>query len=73
MPFTLACKACALALVLAMASSLAGCGLRGNLYLPSEPEAQGRATLPQVLLPTPGPAPAASSANTETAPVRKAP
>lgn len=39
---------------------LAGCGQRGPLYLPTDPAAAGRATLPQVLvpgLPTPPSAP----------------
>ena len=33
---------------------LTACGQKGSLYLPTEPAAKGRATLPQVL--TPGPA-----------------
>lgn len=42
---------------------LAGCGQRGPLYLPTEPAAANRATLPQVLTPggpptAPAPAPA---------------
>ena len=32
---------------------LAGCGQRGPLYLPTDPAAAHRATLPQVLLPSP--------------------
>ncbi|HYP72337.1 MAG TPA: lipoprotein [Variovorax sp.] len=32
---------------------LAGCGQRGPLYLPTDPAAANRATLPQVLLPVP--------------------
>lgn len=32
---------------------LAGCGQRGPLYLPTDPAAANRATLPQVLLPIP--------------------
>ena len=32
---------------------LGACGQRGNLVLPTEPAAQNRATLPQVLLPLP--------------------
>jgi len=40
------------ALVLAgSAAALVGCGQRGPLYLPSSPEAQKRATLPQTLNP----------------------
>jgi predicted small lipoprotein YifL len=41
-----------LALVVGMASGLTGCGQRGPLYLPTEPAAQDRATLPQILTPT---------------------
>lgn len=32
---------------------LTGCGQRGPLYLPTDPAAANRATLPQVLLPIP--------------------
>ena len=32
---------------------LMGCGQRGPLYLPTDPAAANRATLPQVLLPIP--------------------
>jgi len=35
-----------------MASGLIGCGQRGALYLPTEPAAQDRATLPQILTPS---------------------
>jgi len=31
--------------------ALAGCGQKGSLYLPTDPAAKGRATLPQALLP----------------------
>ncbi len=44
-------------------AALAGCGQKGDLYLPTGPAAQNRATLPQTLSPggTPtAPAPAAS-------------
>ena len=41
----------ALVLVVGMASGLSGCGQRGPLYLPTEPAAQDRATLPQILTP----------------------
>jgi predicted small lipoprotein YifL len=44
----------ALARVLAAAAllaSLAACGQRGPLFLPHDPAAAGRATLPQVLIP----------------------
>jgi predicted small lipoprotein YifL len=36
--------------------ALAGCGQRGALYLPTEPAARDRATLPELLKPTPKPA-----------------
>jgi len=46
----------------ALLALLAGCGQRGPLYLPTEPEAANRATLPQTLRPggpptDPAPAP----------------
>jgi len=41
----------ALALAGSMASGLVGCGQRGALYLPTEPAAQDRASLPQILTP----------------------
>ena len=28
---------------------LSGCGLKGNLYLPDDPDFQGRATLPEIV------------------------
>ncbi|MBC7215970.1 MAG: lipoprotein [Burkholderiaceae bacterium] len=37
--------------VLATLAALMGCGQRGPLYLPQEPVARERATLPQVLTP----------------------
>jgi predicted small lipoprotein YifL len=41
-----------------MATLLVGCGQKGGLYLPQEPEAQQRATLPQILTPSlPGTSP----------------
>jgi predicted small lipoprotein YifL len=47
-----------LALVPLMATLLVGCGQKGGLYLPQEPEAQQRATLPQILTPSlPGTSP----------------
>ncbi|MDE1553899.1 lipoprotein [Comamonas aquatica] len=46
-------------------AALAACGQRGPLYLPTDPAAQGRASLPDTVLPntpapgtTPPPAPA---------------
>lgn len=50
------------AALLALLAALAGCGQRGPLYLPTEPAAANRATLPQVLTPggpptAPAPAP----------------
>jgi len=49
---------------------LAACGQRGPLYLPSEPAAANRATLPQVLAPvTPtNPAPAVRPGEAQPAP-----
>ncbi|RYF76021.1 MAG: hypothetical protein EOO22_03230 [Comamonadaceae bacterium] len=38
--------------LLAAGVLLAGCGQRGPLYLPTDPAAANRATLPQVLTPT---------------------
>ena len=46
-------------LVSAALLALAGCGQKGDLYLPTEPAAQNRATLPQVLVPGSTPTPAA--------------
>ncbi|MFD0880369.1 lipoprotein [Variovorax dokdonensis] len=44
---------------------LQGCGQRGPLYLPTEPEAANRATLPQLIIPggAPGNADAAKPAS----------
>ncbi|HYF17056.1 MAG TPA: lipoprotein [Ramlibacter sp.] len=39
--------------LLGVAAVLAGCGQRGPLYLPTDPAAAERATLPQVLSPVP--------------------
>ncbi|MDR0213539.1 MAG: lipoprotein [Comamonas sp.] len=39
----------ALAACAASMAALSGCGQRGPLYLPSDPAAQGRATLPETL------------------------
>ncbi|HZY18910.1 MAG TPA: lipoprotein [Ramlibacter sp.] len=39
------------ALLAAVLVALAGCGQRGPLYLPTDPAAANRATLPQVLVP----------------------
>ena len=41
-------RACAATAVLA---SLAACGQRGPLFLPNDPAAAGRPTLPQILIP----------------------
>jgi predicted small lipoprotein YifL len=40
------------ALALALLASLAACGQKGNLFLPTGEAAQGRATLPETLDPT---------------------
>jgi predicted small lipoprotein YifL len=43
---------------------LCACGQKGSLYLPTEPAAAGRATLPQSLIPA-LPKPAASAPSVE--------
>ncbi|MFN4119686.1 LPS translocon maturation chaperone LptM [Acidovorax sp.] len=48
----------------ASAAALAGCGQRGPLYLPTDPAAQQRATLPQTLSPSRG-APGSSTVQPE--------
>ena len=61
-PLTTATAAATAVLALGL---LGACGQRGNLVLPTEPAAQNRATLPQVLLPLPrssASSPAASTA-----------
>lgn len=47
---------------------LAACGQKGDLFLPTEPAATSRATLPQVLLPGPITSTTTNNANTTTAP-----
>ena len=55
-----------------LAGGLAGCGQRGGLYLPTDPAAKGRATLPQTVLPglsskpTAGATPSADAANADS-------
>ncbi len=55
-----------------LAGGLAGCGQRGGLYLPTDPAAKGRATLPQTVLPgmsskpTAGATPSAGAASAAT-------
>ncbi|MES2531067.1 MAG: lipoprotein [Pseudomonadota bacterium] len=44
----------------ALGVGLSGCGLKGPLYLPTDPAASQRATLPQVLTPSVGGAAAAA-------------
>jgi predicted small lipoprotein YifL len=59
-----ACLAAALAAV-------AGCGQKGALYLPTDAAAAGRATLPQIVLPTGSPSiptPATGTLSTQPAP-----
>lgn len=48
-----------------MVAAIAGCGQKGPLYLPTDAQAPGRATLPQTLNParTAASAPAAGPAN----------
>lgn len=51
------------------AAALAGCGQRGPLYLPTDPAAAQRATLPETLnpaIPRPPAAPASSPASSPT-------
>ncbi|MGK6309999.1 LPS translocon maturation chaperone LptM [Variovorax sp. DT-64] len=48
--------------------ALAGCGQKGALYLPTEPAAANRATLPGLLLPGSGSADRAASPGTGAAP-----
>jgi predicted small lipoprotein YifL len=53
-----------------LAATLAGCGQKGSLFLPSGDAAAGRATLPQTLRPTPvEPANPASAATGGASPV----
>ena len=56
-------RAIALAASAAALASLAACGQRGPLFLPTEPAARDRATLPQTL--KPGSAPARAPTSTE--------
>lgn len=42
---------------LALAGALAGCGQKGPLYLPTDPAAANRATLPETLAPSTSVAP----------------
>lgn len=62
-------------LALYAAVALAGCGQRGPLYLPTEPAAANRATLPQSILPTlPGKVqPAGPESRTPKAPTTPVP
>ncbi len=46
----------------ALGVGLSGCGLKGPLYLPTDPVASQRATLPQVLTPSIGGTAAAPAA-----------
>lgn len=50
-------SACALraACAVAVLAATAGCGQRGPLYLPNDPAAAGRATLPEIIVPLGGP------------------
>ena len=47
---------------------LAACGQKGDLYIPREPEAAQRATLPRTLLPIKRTAPAQPGASAPDAP-----
>ncbi len=44
----------------ALGVGLAGCGLKGPLYLPTDPAAANRATLPSLLTPSVGSSPEAA-------------
>ena len=47
-------KTAILGSLLALAISMViGCGMKGDLVLPNEPEAQDRAKFPEVLIPSP--------------------
>lgn len=50
-PFQILVSARPAAFVLAACAAIAGCGQKGPLYLPTEPAAAGRLTLPQTLNP----------------------
>ncbi|WP_232073034.1 LPS translocon maturation chaperone LptM [Variovorax sp. RA8] len=49
--------------------ALAGCGQKGALYLPTDPAATNRATLPGLLVPRSGSADGAASPGAGAAPV----
>ena len=56
-------------LALAALAAVVGCGQRGPLYLPTDPAAANRATLPQILNPagtSTAPTPAASASQPAT-------
>jgi predicted small lipoprotein YifL len=55
-----------------MGCALAACGQKGPLFLPTNPAAAGRATLPETVRPaaTPSPAASAPSATGTASPVR---
>ncbi|MBN9340697.1 MAG: lipoprotein [Comamonadaceae bacterium] len=50
----------------ASAAALAGCGQRGPLYLPTDPTADERASLPQSLTPASAPATKGSTPSSDT-------
>lgn len=50
-------------ILLCSGSLLGACGQKGDLYLPSEPEAAHRATLPQTLIPPASKAPSSAVQN----------
>ncbi len=52
---------------------LAACGQKGALFLPTEPAAQGRATLPQTLRPVMVSPPSAPPATGTASPIPMAP
>lgn len=57
-------RAALMVCLVAGAAGLVACGQRGPLYLPTDPAAAGRATLPQLITPDslrPSPSPSSSS------------
>jgi predicted small lipoprotein YifL len=47
-------------LAFSMAFALVGCGQKGALFIPTDPEARERAVFPQILVPDNRPAPPAT-------------
>ncbi len=66
------CSAPALrgACIAAVLAGAAGCGQKGSLYLPTDPAAAGRATLPQLVVPIGNPSPGIPTPTTSTEPAQ---